>query len=227
MLTVDKILLILSTDDWFIPSKSEDKITIKNDKGELLEVPKSYYHTFTDGEQIVIRVSQHGTSLNTWVKRRVDPSQSLQNLSVIFSDEPVTSTIKTEPRDFIDKYGHTVKKNIYFVVEQYVYRISQIEKSDFVKIIKRIKAISNNNVFTDPLKNKPSKLAKRTVLQPQDIDGNNIPNSNNKVHSRQTIVAANKEKEVDVNGNILSETINIKELIKIIEESIKRNIINI
>ena len=28
MLTVDKILLILSTDDWFIPSKSEDKITI-------------------------------------------------------------------------------------------------------------------------------------------------------------------------------------------------------
>ena len=206
MISENDVLLILHNDDWFTPSKSEKKKTVTDKDGNVLEVAESYYHNLDGGGQIIIRVSNHGTSLRTWVKRRKNPSESLQNLSVVFSNEPVTSEVITEPFEQENESGEVVLRNLYFVVEQYVYRMDKLSISDFTKFINRVKSLDENKVFTDPFKKKPQKRALRKVLTPQTEDGEDVPPSNNAVHPRQTIVAQNREQEVDAEGNLIKET---------------------
>ena len=206
MITERDVLLILYNDPWFTPSGSVKKKTIIDENGKTIEVPESYYRKIKGGEQILIRVSNHGTSLNTWVKRKADPSKSLQNLTVVFSNEPVSSKRVIEPIEIEDTDGNVVEKNLYFVVEQYVYRMENLSKNDFLKFLKKLKMLDNNKVFTDPFKKKPKKKAARTVLIPRTTDEKEVPPTNNPVHPRQTIVANNKDYEVDADGNLIKET---------------------
>lgn len=205
MITENDVLLILNNDPWFRPSNSENKKRIIDANGNQIDVAESYYHNTTDGTQISIRVSNHGTSLNTWVKRRTDPSQSLQNLSVVFSNEPISSKVMTEPVRTQDESGNIIERDLYFVVEQYVYKMDNLSKRDFTKFIKRLKTLDSNTVFRDPFKKKASKRAARTVLTPQTSSGENIPPTNNPIHSRQSAVVRNKDHEVDAQGNVIKD----------------------
>ena len=108
-------MLILYDDPWFSPSGSVKKKTIIDEKGKTIEVHESYYRKIRGGEQILIRVSNHGTSLNTWVKRKADPSKSLQNLTVVFSNEPISSKSVIEPIEIEDtdgKYAYNILRLI-------------------------------------------------------------------------------------------------------------------
>lgn len=205
MITKDEVLLILHNDKWFRPSESENKEKIVDGNGNEIEVATSYYHDTQSGGQILIRVSNHGTWLNTWIKRKKDPSQSLQNLSVIFSNEPVVKKSFTEPTEYVDNNGNIDYRYQYFVVEQYTYRMDNLSKTDFISFIKKLKVLDGNKVFTDPFKKKPNKRATRNVLTPQTMSGEDIPPTNNPVNPRQTIVANNKDYEVDAEGNIIKD----------------------
>lgn len=212
MISRQQILEYLNNDDWFTPSKSYHKATIKDKSGKDMEVAESYYHSFTNGSQILVRVSEHGTSLNTWVLRRCEPHKSLQNLSVVFSDKPITSNL------IINKDGNPP----YFALEQYHYNVLHMSFKDFTKVIKTIKRLDASTVFIDPFRNKPSKKANRTVLTPNDRNGKKIPSNTNKVHPRQTTVIANPYKEVDANRNVLEKNLRVtaNDLAKIIRECV-------
>lgn len=206
MIQEGQILLYLCNDNWFRPSKSLTKKKIHDSNGNIIEVAQSYYHNFADGSQILIRVSEHGTSLQTWVKRRFSPTMSLQNLSVVFSDKPITSNVETETVEDYDATGNIIKKYVYFVVEQYAYNTQTLSMNDLKKIITKIKHLGKNTVFRDPLRKKVSKFATRKVLTPKDMHGNKISPSTNQVNLRQTIVANNPENEIDANGNIIKDS---------------------
>lgn len=203
MITEEQILLYLHNDKWFSPSQLPLKAKIKNESGEIIEVAQSYYHSFKSGEQISIRVSNHGTSLQTWVRRYYLPKDSLQNLSVVFSNELVSSKLQLAPVRKFGKDGKETKEETYFVIEQYVYKMDSLSFNDFKKIINKIKSLSSETVFNDPFKKKPTKRANRMVLTPTDYDGNKIPSSTNTVNKRQTIVANNPNKEVGAKGEII------------------------
>lgn len=222
MLTNEQILLYLYNDEWFIPSKSTNKYKITLKDGQEIEVPKSYYHKFNNIGQIIIRVSEHGTYLNTWVKHKDDPTISLQNLSVVFANTPVEYSKKVEPRIVKKEDGTITTAYTYFVVEQYVYRLDNLNEQDFNTVINQIKSLSNSKVFKDPLKKKPSKVASRTVLTPNDLDNNPIPSSANSVNPRQTVVVNNKDYEVDALGNILKNESFHYRLNRIIIETLNR-----
>ncbi len=217
MITENDILLALSTDSWFSPSRSKKKKIIKDKDGKEQIVAKSYYHVTPGGVRVRIRVSDHGTKLETWIKRGPNPAMSLQNLSVVFSDLPINYSLNTAGQIVgTDEKGNPIKKYTYFVVEQYLYLPCNISMNDFKRIINKIKTISSSIVFNDPLYKEPKKRASRTVLTPNDEEGEAVPQSTNPVHPRQTIVANNKEKEIDANGNIITES----ELRHIIREAL-------
>lgn len=201
MITTDYILRYLNNDCWFRPNKSKEKFRIKDERGNNLDVAKSYYHTFNNG-MIIIRVSEHGTYIKTWVKSNYDPSASLQNLSIVFSNGPITYKTEIEP-EFAIVNGVTKLEYKFFVIEQYEYRLDNLNEKDFKKVISQLKTLDHNVIFQDPLKKKPSKKANRRILTPTDKDGNKIPPSN--VHPRQKIVADNPDKNVDANGNLIDE----------------------
>lgn len=227
MLTKEQILIYLNNDSWFTPSRSNEKYKIQIGDNTTIEVAKSYYHIFDEIGQIVIRVSEHGTYLNTWVKHKDDPTISLQNLSVVFTNTPVEYSTKIEPREIEKEDGSITTEYIYFVVEQYVYRLDNLNEKDFKTVIKQIKTLSNSKVFRDPLKKKPSKVASRTVLTPTDLNNRPIPPTKNSIHSRQTIVANNKDKEIDAKGNIIPESKRYKTTkIRLTESQFKRVISN-
>ncbi len=227
MMTKEQILIYLNNDSWFSPSKSNEKYKIQIGDNTTIEVAKSYYHIFDEIGQIVIRVSEHGTYLNTWVKHKDDPTISLQNLSVVFTNTPVEYSTKIEPREIEKEDGSITTEYIYFVVEQYVYRLDNLNEKDFKTVIKQIKTLSNSKVFRDPLKKKPSKVASRTVLTPTDLNNRPIPPTKNSIHSRQTIVANNKDKEIDAKGNIIPESKRYKTTkIRLTESQFKRVISN-
>lgn len=226
-MTKEQILIYLNNDSWFTPSKSNEKYKIQIGDNTTIEVAKSYYHIFDEIGQIVIRVSEHGTYLNTWVKHKDDPTISLQNLSVVFTNTPVEYSTKIEPREIEKEDGSITTEYIYFVVEQYVYRLDNLNEKDFKTVIKQIKTLSNSKVFRDPLKKKPSKVASRTVLTPTDLNNRPIPPTKNSIHSRQTIVANNKDKEIDAKGNIIPESKRYKTTkIRLTESQFKRVICN-
>lgn len=202
MVNRDEILRCLNNDEWFTPNNSGIKATIKDVDGKDMQVPESYYHKYENNGQILIRVSDHGTYLRTWIGRKSNPADSLQNLSVVFSQEPVTFSRKLLSRRS-DRTGENTNKDIFFVVEQYEYNINKISAKDFLKIIKKIKNLELYGVFNDPLKKKPSKKANRRVITPSDENDNDIPRSNNPVHARQMTVVNNPEREVDANNNII------------------------
>lgn len=211
MITKESIAKFLSNDSWFRCSKSSSKIEVKNDDGTISYLPRSYYHVFKSNvAKIIIRISDHGTYLNTWVKSYTNPTNSLQNLSVVFSNGPIEFDRK------IEKLPNG--KQVYFVVEQYVYRLDNLSINDFKRVVNEIKSLDNNNVFSDPLKKNPKKRAGRSVLTPTDINtGKDIPPSTNTVHPRQTAVANNRYKEIDKDGNVIE--ISQEDLKKIITES--------
>ncbi|WP_407405141.1 hypothetical protein [Sodaliphilus sp.] len=203
MLTNEQILLFLHNDSWFVPSKSENKEIVTDSDGNKIEVSKSYYHRISDNCKIQIRVSNHGTYMNTWVKHRYDPTLSLQNLSVVFSNRPIEYKKVTEPQQIENEDGSISTVYTYFVVEQYVYKLDNLSIKDFKRVINQIKRLDETTVFTDPLKKKANKKASRNPITPNDIEDKPIPSTNNPVHPRQTIVRDNPNNEVDAKGNIL------------------------
>lgn len=207
MLSETQILLYLHTDDWFRPSKAPNKKMIKDAKGNIIYAAQSYYHNYGNGEQISIRVSNHGTALRTWIKRKVDPTRTIQNLSIVFSNELVSSKLETEPTTYVDSNGEVKTQNLYFVVEQYAYKMDSLSLKDFKRIISKLKHLDDNTVFNDPFKKKPNKIARRTVLTPTDEKGNKVPNNTNPIHQRQIAVANNPDKEVDAFGNVIKDNI--------------------
>ena len=207
MLTQEQILNYLYNDDWFRQSNSKNKIRIKNEKGEQIEVPKSYYHIIRGSAKIVIRVSEHGTYLNTWIKSTNKPDKSLQNLSIVFSNKPISYKRETEPNYKIDKDGNEVEYYTYFVVEQYQYRLDTLSYKDFIKVINQLKRLEDDGVFSDPLRNKPSKKAYRNIVTPTDKFDKDIPSTNNPIHTCQTIVDKHRDKEIDKNGNIIESKV--------------------
>lgn len=202
MVTKEDILRCLNNDDWFIPNTSDRKAIIKDVDGKDMEVPESYYHQFKDNGQILIRVSDHGTHMETWIGRKADPSKSLQNLSVVFSKEPVTFQCKTKPHITKDEKGKLVTRYTYFAIEQYEYNINKLSFKDFLKVIKVIKSLESYGVFNDPLKKKPSKKANRRVMTPLDKNGAPISSGTTNIHDRQKVVIKNPNREVDANGNV-------------------------
>lgn len=222
MITKQDLLSYLNNDNWFVPSNSPYKTIIKDSSGKDMEVPKSYYHQFKNGCYIKIRVSDHGTSLNTWVRRRYKPNDSLQNLSLVFCGQPISSKLEIVDANGKDEKGASDSKPLYFVVEQYHYNINYMQLKDFIKIIKVVKQLGNDRVFVDPFRDKPSKKANRTVLTPNDRNGKKIPSGNNIVHPRQTTVADNPYKEVDANRNVLEKNLRVtaNDLAKIIRECV-------
>lgn len=207
MLTQNQILNYLNNDEWFTPSMSQHRVRIIDKQGRETFVPQSYYHLYENGEQISIRVSNHGTALRTWLKRRVLPNQTKQNLSVVFANEPVSSEVKIQPTKIIDNNGKIKTQNLYFVIEQYAYKMDSLSLKDFKRIISKLKHLDDNTVFNDPFKKKPNKIARRTVLTPTDEKGNKIPNNTNPIHQRQIAVANNPDKEVDAFGNVIKDNI--------------------
>ena len=222
MITKDQILEYLISDKWFRPSGSRNKISIKTKEGETVEVPRSYYHTISKGAKIIIRVSEHGTHLGTWVERADDPTKTLQNLSIVFSNDPVSRKRETRPVLIIDKDGKMITKYIYFVVEQYIYRLDSLSMKDFIKIVNKLKLLEQQGVFNDPFRKKPAKKANRTVLSPTDKDGKEISKTINNIHPRQTVVDNNRDYEVDEKGNVIRES----KLIKITENDLRKIIEN-
>lgn len=136
MVREDDILLILYNNSWFSPSRNGETkpLTDKHgspivgNDGKQIEAPLSYYHICANGNRITIRVSNHGTALNTWVKHSPDPALQLQNVSIVFADGPVTSERRTEKQYVLDANGNKVKKYKYFVVEQFVFQIGNQTK---------------------------------------------------------------------------------------------------
>lgn len=203
MITKNDILKYLNSDSWFRPSNNPNKIPIINDNGQTVEVASSYYHVINNNAQIEIRVSDHGTKINTWVRRKEDPTVSLQNLSIIFSNDPIIVKRETQPITVKDTNGNEITKYLYFVVEQYEYRLDNLSMKDFHKIINRIKRLEQDGVFTDPFRKKPSKKANRRVITPHDEQGNKIqmPSDPNALNSRQRAVAGDENHEFDKEGN--------------------------
>lgn len=231
MITQDEILLHLYRDAWFEPSESYELTEIQDESGNTISVPKSYYHHYENLGDIVVRVSEHGTFLKTWIEHEPDVNLNLQNLSVVFSNGPVETNLKTLPQKAVDSEGKVITRYTYFVVEQYVYRLDNLSYNDFLKVINQVKRLSADKVFSDPLMKKPDKKANRTVLEPDDEDGKPIPQNTNPIHPRQKAVASNKDFEVDEKGNIIKElksnkymkkTINEAQLRDIVKESVRR-----
>mgnify|MGYP003295719824 CR=1 FL=1 len=126
MITRDQILLYLHRDNWFEPSGSDKKAEIQDENGNTISVPLSYYHHYDDLGDLVIRVSDHGTYLQTWVEHEPNVAMNIQNLSVVFSNGPVEYKKETKPKYVRDENGNTIVKYVYFVVEQYVYRLDNL-----------------------------------------------------------------------------------------------------
>lgn len=208
-----RILEYLSNDEWFRPSASDEKIEVYNNKGEKYYYPKSYYTEIEGLGQILVRVSDHPTYLNTWIKASSDPTQSLQNLNIVISDKAENSVREIDKSTVLDDDGNEIEVYLYFVVEEYRYKLAQISFGDFTKIMKRLKNLGNTpseqnrGVFTDPLKKKVERSAQRTVLTPTDKRGNDIlpPKDPNAIHPRQISVAQNKDFEIDKDGNPIKE----------------------
>lgn len=221
MITQEQILLYLSSDNWFRESHSNNKMTIKDHDGKLIKVAKSYYHIIKNSFKIVIRVSDHGTYVNTWVRAQDDPTETLQNLSVVFSNGPIKYDRITMPVKEVDKEGKEIEVYKYFVIEQYHYRLDNLEYKDFIKVINQLKNIESYGVFNDPLRKKPSKRANRNIVTPTDKDDKPIDKNNNPINKRQTIVANNKDKEIDADGNIIESKIR-----KFIHEELTKQDVN-
>lgn len=222
MVREDDILYMLHNNPWFKPSKNGETKTltdaagnpILDENGIQVEAALSYYHICNNGNQITIRVSNHGTALQTWVKHQPDPALLLQNLSVVFSNGPVSSQRKTEAVDVLDSEGNKVKQHKYFVVEQYVYRIDKQTPKSIEKVIKSLEQLDPSTSqkyvpteFKDPLRKQKSKKANVQILTPQDEDGNEVPSSNNPINSRQSDVVKKKQNE---------------EIVRITESDLKR-----
>ena len=70
----------------------------------------------------------------------------------------------TEPVKYTDKEGKVALRYLYFVVEQYVYKMENLSKNDFIKFIKKLKLLNSDKVFKDPFKKKPNKREKRIIF---------------------------------------------------------------
>lgn len=238
MVREDEILYILSQDSWFIPSRKANKKQLKNadgtpmidENGKEIEVAESYYKTLHNGTQLLIRVSNHGTDLDTWVRHNPDPTLSLQNASIVFSNGISSPKLKTYPHKYIDENGNEVEGYRYFVVEEFEYNISNFDLKSVRKIINSIKNIEHFDaesepMFQDPFENNPRKRAGVRVLTPQDSDGKDLPSATNPIHSRQEKVAINPYSKVDSKGEIIKENISkirISDIRYIISECVSR-----
>lgn len=101
-----RILEYLSNDGMFRPSASDEKIEITDKRGEKHQFPKSYYTNIDGLGQILVRVSDHPTYLNTWIKASSDPTKSLQNLNIVISDETENSVRSIDKSTVLDDEGN-------------------------------------------------------------------------------------------------------------------------
>ena len=226
MIKEDEILYILYNNPWFKPSKNgQTKVLtdangnpILDSNGKQINASLSYYHICKNGNQITIRVSNHGTALQTWVKHQPDPTLQLQNISIVFSNGPVTSQRKTEAVDVLDSNGNKVKKYKFFVVEQYIYYIKNQTPKSIEKVIKSLENLDSegkSSEFKDPLRKDKKKKANIQILTPQDIDGNEISNSNNPINPYQLNKIKRKQNESVIR-------INESDIHKMVAEAIKK-----
>ena len=224
MVTEDEVLQILNAEPMLSPSASPNKKPIfdrngnpvLDSNGNQLELPTSYYCSFANGTQLIIRASNHGTDLDTWVRHNPDPTLSLQNVSIVFSNSKAQPQYKTEPHTYIDENGNTVTGYRYFVAEEFSYDISNFMRKDIKRVISQLRKLSefdesSEPVFKDPFENKPQKRARPDILKPQDKDGNPIPQTNNTVSDRQSKLEEGKRTRLK-----LSES----QLRKIVRESL-------
>jgi|GEM_PF-3419991 len=220
MVTEDEVLQILNAEPMLSPSEShyKKKIFDRNGKpvldsnGQQLELATSYYCSFTNGTQLIIRASNHGTDLDTWVRHNPDPTISLQNVSIVFSDKTAEPEYRTEPHEYLDDNGKRVKGYRYFVVEEFSYNIKNFMPKDVRKIISSLKRLSefdeaSEPVFTDPFANKPDKRAATSVLKPQDVDRNPIPKTTNTVSDRQSKLEERKHRPIKLTESTLRKVI--------------------
>lgn len=202
MIREEDILLLLYNNPWFKPSRNgetkaltnRDGTPILGKDGKQIEAPLSYYHICSNGNAITMRVSNHGTALQTWVKHQPDPANQLQNISVVFANGPVHSTTRTEAIDVLNSDGTKERQYKFFVVEQFIYQISNQSQKSVEKIIQGLKRMdepkSANNtvpsVFKDPLRKDKKKRAGVQILVPTDTNGDDLSPSINPVHHRQS-----------------------------------------
>lgn len=193
----------LRSDNAFVPAEGSS-IVEYTISGVTVSAHSSYYRHLLTGNVVHIRASEHGTSLERWLRN--NPQNALQNVSIVFSDVAPTA-------------GTNVSRNTvsFFIVEQYYYILRSITNADVDKILEKVKAIQSTDdaekVFIDPFKNNPKKRAGVQILQPHK-DNIPIPIPQTGVNQRQLDIA---------NGIIkLSES----QLRQIIRESLIRTLYN-
>ena len=240
MIREDEILLMLYNDSWFRPNKSVYKKPLTDKQGnpildkngKQLEVPQSYYKTLKNGTTVIIRISNHGTDLDTWVKHNPDPTQSLQNASIVFSNELKDPELTTYPYTYKDANNKYVTGYRYFVVEEFSYNIKNYDLKGIQRVIQSIKDLeiyddNSQPVFADPYENNSKKRAGIRVLTPQDEYHRDIPSTNNPVHPRQTQVAQDNKIQKESCNKRSKAWVTENEIIQMIKESVEQIIDNL
>ena len=167
-----------------------------------------------------MRVSNHGTALQTWVRHQPDPANQLQNISVVFANGPVQSKTRTEPVEVLNSDGTKERRYKFFVVEQFIYQISNQSPKSIEKIIQgleRMDSLKTSNKtlpaeFKDPLRKDKKKRAGLQILVPTDTNGDDLSPSLNPIHKRQSDILRQKNNIIKMDESMLR---------RIIEETIK------
>lgn len=168
----------LQKDSEFAPAQGSEIIQYTL-SGSTITAHTSYYKQLLSGDNVLIRGAEHGTSLSRWLGRRYHPKDSLQNVSIVFSEGVPSSNTNIDVDTF-------------FIVEQYYYMVRSISTKDVDKILSQIKKIQSTEealkVFIDPFKNNPSKKAGVQILVPHNGD-KEIPIPSSGVNQRQLDIA--------------------------------------
>lgn len=180
MLTDVQIIKFIKNTKLFRPSS--ELYEFIDDDGKKVMLPCSfYYEPNTGNTSILVRVSNHGTSLSTWVGTyKPDPRLSDQNLSVVFSNNGIATS--------------NLKSSLFFVVEQFVYNNKQLTTKDLEKIINKIITLKDGELFSDPIK-KARKRPIKQLLIPTDYNDNELPIPSQGVNQRQIDLAKIKREK--------------------------------
>lgn len=123
-------------------------------------------YTMQDGRSMQVRISNHGTCLQTWRDKDYDPYYAI-NICVVFSengedksDVPTDIEIKEEEK--------VVGERKPFEVTQYVYTYQILDDNDIALINQAVQNIWKNKGFKDPLAS-TNKHAKVMILRPNEM----------------------------------------------------------
>lgn len=142
-----------------IDSNRAIELSRRNGDFKLNRRDVSYYRIYTmgDSRHMQVRISNHGTWLETWPSKDYDPSCAI-NTCVVFSengedksDVSVDMEVKRKP----------------FEATQYVYNCQILDDNDIALINQAVQNIWKNKGFKDPLAN-THKHAKVMILSPNE-----------------------------------------------------------